>query len=135
MVLVKNFLIKFRNPHRRNLQGPLIFRFTSAFLWVPVNFIWFIFVAPDYARKVFEPDLELGAVLTKGGHTVRTRYGITDPSRPEKWVIESYDVNINSMGFRGEEVLPEDKNKLRVVALGDSSTLGAGEGGADTLFD
>ena len=40
--------------------------------------------------------------------------------------FRSPEVRINNLGLRGPDIFPDERNKLRILALGDSYTFGSG---------
>ena len=88
----------------------------------------FIFIlGDDFAPNIRRPDLELGTVHIPTDEALQISYCPLGDSGPAGWIKNRYKVRINSMGFRGADVSPGDRNKLRVICLGDSCTFGWGE--------
>lgn len=81
----------------------------------------------DFAPILYMPDIEKGNSLIPGADGEQISYFPFEDAEPEDWIKSIYYVRINSSGFRGPELIPNDEKMLRVMSLGDSCTFGHGE--------
>ena len=111
----------------RYIAPPLIFIVSLIVSLIVVDRVFIFISGDDFAPNIRRPDLELGTVYIPTDEVLQISYCPLGNRGPDGWIKNRYRVRINSMGFRGAEIGPYDRDKLRVVCLGDSCTFGWGE--------
>lgn len=125
--------LKAAGLRKKYIYGPLIFLATMVVAWWLLNFIVLKLFARNFQPTIMVTDTYLGWTIAPNVDADRTKWMHFDPHGKKKYYNNKYHVRTNSLGFRDDEISAGDKNKLRILCLGDSSTFGLGEN-EDAIF-
>ena len=111
----------------RYVALPLIFIVSLVISLIITDRVFVFILGDDFAPNIRRPDLELGTAQIPTAEALQISYCPLGNNGPAGWIKNRYHVRINSMGFRSAGVSFDDRNKTRVICLGDSCTFGWGE--------